>query len=152
MVPANLGTGYANQNNGGLRVQAQPPPPLGGVDGNYSYEDIHSGQRSPAESDRSNFTSVSQRGINPRWNPGPNYVGSGPMPMPNRRPVQPQQTRDDMLLNSNPDFMLPGGGGARGRGGARGGPRGRGGPPGGRVPGQIPGMVPNSAYPQSGGL
>jgi hypothetical protein len=145
MLPANQGTGYTNSSNGNLRVQPPQSQPLGGADGNSSYEDIQSGQRSPAESERSNFTSVSQRGINPRWNPGPNYGGSGPMP--NRRPA-PQQAREDMLLNSNPDFMLPGGGG-RGRGGARGGPRGRGGPQAtGRIPGQIPGMVPNSAYPQ----
>jgi hypothetical protein len=147
MAPVAPGPGYVNTPN--LRLQPpQSQPPLGGADGNYSYEDIHSGQRSPAESDRSNFTSVSQRGINPRWNPNSTY--GPPMPMPNRRPA-PQQVREDMLLNSNPDFMLPGGGG-RGRGGARGGPRGRGGPQAtGRPPGQIPGMVPNSAYPQTGG-
>ncbi|TVY35732.1 pH-response regulator protein [Lachnellula subtilissima] len=117
--------------------------PIGGMDGNNSYEDIQSGARSPAESDRSNFTSVSQRGINPRWNPGPGPgQGYGSL-MPNRRPTNPppQQQQSDLLLNSNPDFQLPTG---RGRGGA---PAGR-----GRIPGGIPGMVPSSAYPGGSAL
>lgn len=130
--------GYPN-NNSSSNLRVQPPPPGGAMDGNYSYEDVASGSRSPAESERSNFTSVSQRGVNPRWNPGPTYGA----PMPNRRPP-PQQQREDLLLNSNPDFMLPGSRGGGARGGGRGG-GGRGGP--GRPPGQIPGMVPNSAYP-----
>ncbi|KAH8589060.1 SUR7/PalI family-domain-containing protein [Bisporella sp. PMI_857] len=124
MMPAALAPDYTkNGPSGGLRIQP------GGLDGNNSYEDIQSGSRSPAESERSNFTSVSQRGINPRWNPGQPYA-----PMPQRRPA-PQ--RDDILLNSNPDFQLPSGRG--GRGGGR----------GGRMPGQIPGggMIPGSAYP-----
>ncbi|CAG8978347.1 hypothetical protein HYALB_00005934 [Hymenoscyphus albidus] len=135
-VPSGPGIAQDHPNNnpsGNLRVQ---PPGLG-MDGSYSYEDVASGARSPAESEHSTFTSISQRGINPRWNPGPSYGG----PMPNRGPP-PQQQREDLLLNSNPDFMLPGsrGGGARGRGrGGRGGQ--------GRPPGQIPGMVPKSAYP-----
>lgn len=125
LMPAALSTGYAaNNSSGNLQT-------VGGLDG--SYEDLQAGQRSPAESDRSNFTSVSQRGINPRWQPGQGY---GP-PMPNRRPVNRPEQQRDLLLNSNPDFMLPGN-----RGG-RAGPQGR----GGRAPGQIPGMVPNSAYP-----
>ncbi|KAL6880951.1 pali domain-containing protein [Trichoderma novae-zelandiae] len=75
-----------------------PPPPLqlDGVD----YEGMRvqaSGTRSPAESEHSNFTSISQRGINPQWSPQP--------PMPQRRPVQ---QRHDMILD-NPDFKLPGG-------------------------------------------
>lgn len=115
--------GYAN---GGSSGSLQP---LGGMDGNNSYEDIQSGSRSPAESERSNFTSVSQRGVNPRWNGGGNGYGP-PMPNQNRRP--PPQ-RNDILLNSNPDFQLPGG-----RGGRNGGGR-------GRMPGG--GMVPGGAYP-----
>lgn len=126
--PTGAAPGYANAgSSGGLQ-------PLGGLDGNSSYEDIQSGSRSPAESDRSNFTSVSQRGVNPRWNGGGNGYGP-PMPNQGRRP--PPQ-RNDILLNSNPDFQLPGA-----RGGRNGG-QGR-----GRIPGQIPGggMVPGSAYP-----
>ena len=104
-----------------------------GLDGNSSYEDIQEGARSPAQSERSNFTSVSQRGVNPRWNPHPGQ------PMPARRPVNAPE-RNDILLNSNPDFQLLGGrGGFAGRGGR------------GRGPSPAPGasMVPGSAYPGS---
>ncbi|EQB59063.1 hypothetical protein CGLO_00599 [Colletotrichum gloeosporioides Cg-14] len=91
-----------------------PPPP--------AEQALHLPFSPGAESDRSNFTSISQRGINPRWNPPAPY-GQGPP----RRP--PQQRRQDMLLNNNPDFELPG---------KRLGPPSR---PGG------PGMIPGSAYP-----
>ncbi|KAH6888047.1 SUR7/PalI family-domain-containing protein [Thelonectria olida] len=102
-------------NNGNLQ-----PPPIEPI-----YEDIHAnnpGARSPAESERSNFTSISQRGVNPRWNPNapPMPYQQGP---PARRPLNQQQQRQDMLLD-NPDFQLPG---SRSKGG--------------------PGMVPGSAYP-----
>lgn len=134
LVPGPIATGYAptGPSNGNLRV--------GGLDGNNSYEDIQEGARSPAESDRSNFTSVSQRGVNPRWNGAPG--GYGP-PMPNRRPVNAPQ-RNDILLNSNPDFQIPGG-----RGG-RGGFPGRGGR--GQPPPMGASMVPGSAYPGGGAL
>lgn len=70
------------------------------------YEDIPQGSRSPAESEHSTFTSISQRGINPRWNPPP------PPPLaqgyganvPPRRPVNRSA---DVVLGSNPDFDLP---------------------------------------------
>jgi uncharacterized membrane protein len=100
-----------------------------------SSESLPEGQRSPAASDASHFTSVSQRGVNPDWRPAP----SGP----------PQPRREDMLLNSNPDFMIPGAaprgrGGFRGRGGPpRGGPRpmmGMGGGPMVDMRGPMPGM------------
>lgn len=109
------------------------PNPLSNLDGNNSYnslEELQSGQRSPAESERSNFTSVSQRGINPRWNGGAS--GYGRPPMPNRR-VAPR--REDVLLNDNPNFALPMGRGGRG-------------PP--RV--MRGGMIPNSAYPGASAL
>jgi hypothetical protein len=134
LVPGPITTGYTahGPSNGNLRA--------GGLDGNNSYEDIQEGARSPAESDRSNFTSVSQREVNPRWNGGPG--GYGP-PMPNRRPVNGPQ-RNDILLNSNPDFQLPGG-----RGG-RGGYAGRGGR--GQAPPMGASMVPGSSYPGAGAL
>ncbi|QDS68342.1 hypothetical protein FKW77_010708 [Venturia effusa] len=85
-----------------------------------STESLQDGQRSPAVSDASHYTSVSQRGINPNWRPPP---GSGPQGIMQRKPQQQQ----DVLLNSNPEFSLPGiGPPGRGRGGA-GGFRGRGG-------------------------
>ena len=87
-----------------------------------SYEDLP-GARSPAESEGSNFTSVSQRGVNPNWRPGGPGDTAGQFP-PNvmRRPMQAQvQQRRDLLLGNNPDFELPiprpgrgGGGGAIG--------------------------------------
>ncbi len=101
-----------------------------------SYEDIQEGSRSPAESDRSNFTSVSQRGVNPRWNPGMGPGGFG-APMNNRRPVPPPSQRNEILLNSNPDFELPGG--RPGRGPSREALQRR------PLPGPG-GMVPRSAY------
>lgn len=87
--------------------------------------------RSPAVSDishTSHFTSISERPINPRWQPPP--------PMPSNLRPAPQPRVQDMVLQSNPDFELPVG---PGRGGTR---RGRGGfsPPatelhgGGRYP------------------
>jgi hypothetical protein len=64
---------------------------------------------------------------------GPGGPGNA---MPRRPLQQPQSQRNEILLNSNPDFELPGMGG---RGGGRGG-RGNG------VPPMPTGMVPRSAY------
>ena len=93
-----------------------------------SYESMAEGSRSPAASEASNFTSISQRGVNPDWRPPPGQgypVGAGGVP--NRRPV-PQHQQRDVLLAGNPDFELPGAGrGGRG-GSARGGGFGRGAP------------------------
>lgn len=88
-----------------------------------SYEDLP-GARSPAESETSNFTSVSQRGVNPNWRPGNGgeFGSHGPM---RRRELQAKR---DVLLAGNPDFEIPGMGGpgrmntrGRGGGGMRGG-------------------------------
>ena len=82
----------------------------------HSYEDM-SGARSPVESEVSNFTSVSQRPMNPNWQPGHggefNNFGPGPM--------RQQQRRQDILFSNNPDFEVPGVGPPRGRGGFVGG-------------------------------
>lgn len=104
----------------GQPVPNQQPPQV-----DPGYDDVRAvagGARSPTGSERSNFTSISQRGVNPHWNPPP--------PMPNQYgpPRRPVQQRQDMILD-NPDFQVPG----RRPGG--GGPRGG------------PGMVPGSAYP-----
>ncbi|KAK4660573.1 regulator of ime2 [Podospora pseudocomata] len=86
-------------------------PPLQPLQLANSYEDIPQGARSPAESERSNFTSISQRGINPRWQPPPEM----PQMIP-RRPVGNNGPRPaDLLLNSNPDFELPTRGGGNPR-------------------------------------
>ncbi len=138
--------------------RAVTPPPIRihtAANGNHPYEDIPEGGRSPAESERSNFTSISQRGVNPRWVPPPPQASlmptsynAGPVP---RRPVRPPM--NDGLLGSNPDFALPATRGGRGGPGASSGnspPRGGGGGGGGGGSGGPPGsmgMVPGSAYP-----
>jgi hypothetical protein len=73
-----------------------------------SYEDLP-GARSPAESETSNFTSVSQRGVNPNWKPGgPGDTAGQYPPHAMRKPMQAQvQERRDVLLGNNPDFELP---------------------------------------------
>ncbi|KAL2126396.1 hypothetical protein VTI74DRAFT_1003 [Chaetomium olivicolor] len=90
------------------RAVQKPTTMAAPIPSTNSYEDIpQQGSRSPAESERSNFTSISQRGVNPRWNPpvppplapGGSY-GNPAMP---RRPVN----RSDMVLDGNPDFELP---------------------------------------------
>ncbi|KAK1782776.1 SUR7/PalI family-domain-containing protein [Copromyces sp. CBS 386.78] len=98
-----------------VSMQQQPPAI-------NSYDDVPNRARSPAESERSNFTSISQRGINPHWNP----ANAGPMPpavaggygggsvtprRPVNRPAPGLADGSDLLLNSNPDFQLPGRGG-----------------------------------------
>ncbi|KAK6085409.1 pH-response regulator protein palI/prr-5 [Seiridium cupressi] len=90
-----------------------------------NFEDPHqlgAGARSPAISERSTFTSVSQRGVNPRWNPAPGPPGAFGQPI-SRRPVNRNEVN---ILNNNPDFQLPG---------SRGAPPGRGGGMGGAYPG-----------------
>ncbi|KFH43561.1 pH-response regulator protein-like protein [Hapsidospora chrysogenum ATCC 11550] len=101
-------------------------PSSGGYHPEPAHEDVRAyngGARSPAGSERSNFTSISQRGVNPHWSPAP------PMPhQQGRRPPRPHRQRQDMILD-NPDFQVPG---------AR---------PGGGQRGPGPGTVPGSAYP-----
>lgn len=95
------------------------------------YEDVHAmdGSRSPAGSERSNFTSVSQRGINPRWNPQQHPMPGQPGGGGSARRAVMQQQRQDMILD-NPDFQLAGG---------RGKPK----------HGNPAGLVPGSAYPNA---
>ncbi|KAI4121032.1 MAG: hypothetical protein LQ338_006599 [Usnochroma carphineum] len=112
-----------------------------------SYESIpenthDSGTRSPAVSDGSNYTSISQRGINPAWRPPPPGQPTAIGGVPNRKPVGPQR---DALLASNPDFELPIQGGRPGTAGGR--PRA--GSQGQRQPGMATGMGEGSGgrYP-----
>lgn len=83
--------------------QPYPPEAVNDIPPTHSYEDLP-GARSPAESETSNFTSVSQRGVNPNWRPGNGgeFSSLGPA---RRRDLQMKR---DMLLAGNPDFELPG--------------------------------------------
>jgi hypothetical protein len=99
----------------------------GGGEGVGNFDDEYqSGPRSPAASTSSHFTSVSQRGINPRWQPQspPRFIGGnnnlGVDGMYSRRTNRP---RNDQMnyLTGNPDFELP-----ISRSGKRGGPIGGG--------------------------
>ena len=58
-------------------------------------------ERSPNGSEISQFTSVSQRGVNPAWSHDARN-------MPTRRPVGGGSNKDDVLLQNNPDFQIPG--------------------------------------------
>jgi hypothetical protein len=113
-----------------------------------SYDDLPEGSRSPAASEASHFTSVSQRPVNPNWRPefGAPAGQFPPFPPGQRKPMRPE----DVILEANaanPDFAIPGAGRGRGRG--RGG-RGRGGgmpPPPATMMGQMPGLTNQSRYP-----
>ena len=117
------------------------PPPM-----THSYEDLP-GARSPAESEDTNFTSVSQRGVNPNWRPGNGGEFNSLAPM--RRPVPAQaQARRDVLLAGNPDFEIPGMGPPNrrgGRGGFRGGGMGSG---PGRMPPPGMALTADGPYPR----
>ncbi|KAL7267751.1 hypothetical protein RUND412_009647 [Rhizina undulata] len=88
----------------GPSLNSPPPIPQEGIDDNFD------GPRSPAMSTTSNFTSISQRGINPRWQPNQPQPELLPPHMPQRRGPTPSE-----VLGSNPDFMLPGMDKGRGR-------------------------------------
>ena len=109
-----------------------------------SYEDMHEGARSPAASEASHFTSVSQRPVNPDWQPPP--PGMGP-PQPGQFAPYgaPRAMRQgDAILEANaanPDFAIPGVGMSRGGRGGRGGRGAARAPP----PPFLPGIGPASA-------
>lgn len=111
------------------------------VDQDSTY-DIAEGARSPAGSDVSHFTSVSQRGVNPNWRP-PMGMG-GPGYGPGSAIGQRRNERSDMILGANPDFSIPGMGPPT-RGGL--GPRGRGAPMNLRSSPGVGGLTPQGRYP-----
>ncbi|RPB19418.1 hypothetical protein L211DRAFT_634397 [Terfezia boudieri ATCC MYA-4762] len=84
------------------------------VHGRPPFPEYDAPPQSPAYSEQTNFTSISQRPVNPRWQqpPGQQPLGRGP-------------PRNMPLLSGNPDFELP----TLSQG--RGGPR-------GRIPGAVP--------------
>ena len=79
----------------------------GSTDRRPSYDDLPEGARSPAASDVSHYTSVSQRGVNPHWRPA-----TGQTDATSRRPAPSQQ--HDALFQGNNDFELPSPGQSRG--------------------------------------
>ncbi|RMD44791.1 hypothetical protein DV735_g363, partial [Chaetothyriales sp. CBS 134920] len=125
-----------NEEASNIPIPQQLNPPIKSFS---SYEDLP-GARSPAESEASNFTSVSQRGVNPNWRPGygpDNFNSFGPAARPGPAPAQ---QRRDVLLAGNPDFELPTISRPSARGGIRGGLR------GGLVPRRpVPSALPPSA-------
>jgi hypothetical protein len=116
-------------------------PSLDVLPRNTSYDDLPEGARSPAASEASHFTSVSQRGVNPNWRPPPPGMGGPPLPgqyapYGARRPIR----QEDVILEANaanPDFAVPGAAPGRGRGRGRGGMRGGGSAP---APASMGGM------------
>jgi len=96
----------------------------------YSAEDLNDRSRSPAMSETSQYTSVSQRGVNPRWRQDYGAAVPSPIYAPPQSLRRPRQ--ED--LASNPDFAVAGS--SRRRGAPRGG---RGGVP--------PPQGPDSRYP-----
>ncbi|KAF2757363.1 pali-domain-containing protein [Pseudovirgaria hyperparasitica] len=113
------------------------------LDPSSSYEELADGARSPAASDASHFTSVSQRPVNPNWAPPPGEYPPGPYGHQSAMQSARQPQRED-LLAANPDFGLPGVG-PPGRGGRGGGHRGRGGA--GRGAFGQSGLTPAGRYP-----
>jgi hypothetical protein len=117
-----------------------------------SYDDLPEGSRSPAASEASHFTSVSQRPVNPNWRPemgAPAGQFAPYGPAQGRRPMR----QEDVILEANaanPDFAIPGAMPGRGRGRGR-GRGGRGGlmgpPPPATMLGPGPGLTNQSRYP-----
>jgi hypothetical protein len=153
--------GYANPNMPPNRnFLAAPPPLMNSSDPNLprtsSYDDLPDGSRSPAASETSHFTSVSQRPVNPAWRPEMGApagqfapYGNG-NPGPGRRPMR----QEDAILQANianPDFALPGASPGRGRGRGRGGRgTGMGAMPPATMMGPSPGLGAQSRYPGAG--
>jgi hypothetical protein len=115
-----------------------------------SYDDLPDGSRSPAASDTSHFTSVSQRPVNPDWRPEMGAPAGQFQPYgTGRRPLR----QEDVILEANaanPDFAIPGAmpGRGRGRGRGRGGRGGTTGPPPpATIMGPGPGLGSQSRYP-----
>ena len=91
LMPGLATTGYPSAERKGEIIDPTSP-----------YDDIQDGQRSPA-SDRSNMTSISQRGANASWQINEQQ---GRLAVLGKRMAQQQQR--DMVLESNREFGVPG--------------------------------------------
>ncbi|KAK5114636.1 hypothetical protein LTR62_002209 [Meristemomyces frigidus] len=147
-VEAGLVAGGTDKDLSTPFLERNPSDNTGATANDSSYENLPLGARSPGEgSEASHFTSISQRPVNPNWRPqgpqGSAYGGSMMGPPPSSASAA-QRRREDVILNANPDFALPGmspvGRGRGGRGG--GGPMLRVGSPIAQ-----PAMVPGGRYP-----
>ena len=86
-----------------------------GLQPSASYDSVQDGPLSES----SNFTSISERGINPQWQSEQQRYQYGTGGVPNRQPQGGAIAQQrDFLLSSNPDFEL---GGPRGKFSGRGG-------------------------------
>ncbi|KAL6702693.1 hypothetical protein ACN47E_001240 [Coniothyrium glycines] len=151
MPPSLMPGGFTSSNPQFLSAPNNGNPNLPRTE---SYEDLPEGSRSPAASEASHFTSVSQRPVNPNWRPEMGASSGQFQPYNGRRPVR----QEDVILEANaanPDFAIPGGLPGRGRG--RG--RGRGGRGGGPMPplpatmmGPGAGLTNQSRYPGANAL
>lgn len=92
----------------GASNPGMPPQLLAGTSGELpkstSSESLPEGPRSPAASDISHYTSISERPVNPLWGDEA------------QRRAAPAPTRSDMLLSTNPDFTISSGRRRRGAG------------------------------------
>ncbi len=143
MVPASLipGGGQSSSNPNLLAPKSSDP----NIPHTPSYEDLPDGSRSPAASEASHFTSVSQRPVNPKWDPELGAAAGQFAPYNGRKPTR-QEDRILAANAANPDFAIPTPGRGRGRGG-----RGRGSamgpPPPAMMMGSGPGLSNQSRYP-----
>ena len=99
------GMGSANESNSS---PGEPSP----ISVDY---DSHSPNEASSEraSEASHFTSISERPVNPNWQPSASERG-GP------GSVAAQRRQQDVILGGNPDFSIPGVGAGRMRAGSRG--------------------------------
>lgn len=158
-IPSFVSGSSGGGGSGGETDQAHSTPSLERPPSDqpdHSYENLPTGARSPGEGSEASeaFTSVSQRPVNPNWRPGPGsaYGGGGPPgsmmggALPSSASAA-QRRREDVILNANPDFSLPGmapsGRGGRGRGRGGGGRMGMGSP----LTNVNAGLTPMGRYP-----
>ncbi|CAK3777757.1 pH-response regulator palI RIM9 [Lecanosticta acicola] len=138
------GHGPANHSNSSSSLALEQYRPHS--DNSQGLEPIPDGARSPGGSEASHFTSVSQRPVNPNWRPGPGMAPPGmASTLGGSSASAAQRRKEDVILNANPDFSLPGVGlPGRGRGRGRGGAASlRGGP----MAAATSGLTPDSRYP-----
>ena len=112
-IPRSLTPGGGNAQELPSQSSNIHPPLPGRMESSNSYEAMQEGARSPTVSDTSNYTSISQRGVNSNWRsppPADGAPGMGIGGIPNRRPIQQQQQQQQQqptdVLHTNPDFEL----------------------------------------------